>query len=85
MSHEAVSHEPPLSVRLLAWVAALELDYWMRRGDSGYSTHFIAGHVQDIRAMSRALKRLGVAHITTTSDDSSTLTIKYIWTPGDRA
>lgn len=56
----------------------------MRRGDGGYSTHFIAGGVQDIRAMSRVLKRLGVAHVTTTSDDSSTLTIKYIWTPGDR-
>ena len=65
-------------------MAALELDSWTYRLPGGYSTHFVAGHVQDIRALSRALRRLGVAHVTSTNDDASTLTIKYIWTPGDR-
>ena len=84
MESRTPSHEPPLSVRLLAWVAALELEYNTMRTGGGYSTHRITGPQQDIRSLSAALKRLGVAHGTSATEQHTTLTIKHIWTPGAR-
>ena len=55
----------------------------MRTG-GGYSTHRITGPQQDIRSLSAALKRLGVAHVTSATEQHTTLTIKHIWTPGAR-
>lgn len=55
----------------------------MRTG-GGYSTHRITGPRQDIKSLSAALKRLGVAHVTSTTEQHTILTIKHIWTPGAR-